>query len=221
MSSYETTPRFTAAVAAFTEAHNEDPNLVPDPTNLFTQIPYSPIYHARLAHYVKQLSLPSQPSEPLLLAAHSQHIRRWTVPRSSYPEGLAGYRRWRAGLAKFHADTAEQILLSAGYDPTTIARVRDLLQKRNLATDEEVQLFEDSVCLVFLEKEFDAFAPKVSEEKLIDVVKKTWKKMGDKGHKAALELVGSMAEGSREVILKALTEPEPEEKDVLTSAPES
>ena len=62
---------------------------------------------------------------------------------------------------------------------------------------------------MFLEKEFDAFAVKLSEEKLIDVVKKTWKKMGSKGHAAALELVGNMAEGSRDVILKALTEDDP------------
>ncbi|KAJ3049326.1 hypothetical protein HK097_009677 [Rhizophlyctis rosea] len=216
--SFTESPRYKAALEAFHSAHLEDPTSVPSPTDPTTTIPYSAIYHTRLTHYVNLLSLPSTPSEPLLLSASSQHIRRWTIPRSSYPTGLPGYKRWRASLSKFHADTAESILRSSGYaspssptpeeDELLIKRVRDLLLKRNLS-DPEIQLFEDCVCLVFLEKEFDAFAEKLSEEKLIDVVKKTWNKMGEKGHQAALELVGKMAQGSRDVILKALTEESP------------
>ena len=43
-------------------------------------------------------------------------------------------------------------------------------------------------CLVFLNHYFDAFANKHSEEKIIDIVQKTWGKMSDKGRQAALAL---------------------------------
>ncbi|KAJ3279394.1 hypothetical protein HK104_001506 [Borealophlyctis nickersoniae] len=220
MADYALSPRFQAAISALFNAHREDPTKVPTPTtdNPEETTPYSEIYHTRLAHYVSLLSHPSVPSEPLLLAAHGQHIYRWKVPRSSYPEGLAGYKRWRAGLAKMHADETERILTECGYaaDPATtdvIPRVRDLIMKRNLATDEEVQMFEDAICLVFLEKEFEGFAGKLSEEKIVDVVKKTWKKMGEKGHKAALSLLGSLPVEAREIIEKALA-PTPPDGDV-------
>jgi hypothetical protein len=41
---------------------------------------------------------------------------------------------------------------------------------------------------VFLEFYFDAFSEKYTDEKLIDVLQKTWKKMSEKGHQAALKL---------------------------------
>ena len=54
--------------------------------------------------------------------------------------------------------------------------------------DPEAQLLEDVVCLVFLENYFAEFAREHDEAKLIDIVRKTWKKMSDRGHQAALEL---------------------------------
>ena len=33
--------------------------------------------------------------ETLLLAARAHHLRRWELPRDSYPVGRAGYLRWR------------------------------------------------------------------------------------------------------------------------------
>ena len=34
-------------------------------------------------------------TEAQVLAARAHHLRRWVVPRTSYPEGRAGYLRWR------------------------------------------------------------------------------------------------------------------------------
>ncbi|TPX66803.1 hypothetical protein SpCBS45565_g04198 [Spizellomyces sp. 'palustris'] len=200
-------PRDNTAVKAFFAIHQTDPNIVASPDH--TEIPYSVLYHSRLVHWTQTLSAPDTPSEPLFLAAHAQHIRRWTVPRSSFPEGLAGYKRWRSSLAKFHADEAERVLLECGYgdeDAGIIQRVKDLLQKRNLKTDADMQLFEDAICLVFLEKEFEAFVAKYDEAKVIDVLRKTWVKMGSKGHEAALQLAGGLPEDLQAVVHKALTE---------------
>jgi hypothetical protein len=126
--------------------------------------------------------------EAVQLAVRAQHIRRWEVPRASYPAGRAGYLKWRTDLYKRHGDTAAEILGDLGYDDGTIERVRTLLRKRGLKTDRDVQLMEDVICLVFLEHYFHDFAKKHQEQKLIPIVQKTWKKMTERAHEEALQL---------------------------------
>ena len=122
------------------------------------------------------------------LAARCQHIRRWTVPRSTYPEGRDGYRRWRSDLAQFHAETAADILTGVGYDADTVQRVQVLLRKERLKVDAEVQLLEDVACLVFLTYYLPAFVEQHEELKVIEVLRKTWRKMSTRGQSVALEL---------------------------------
>ena len=126
--------------------------------------------------------------ETVQLATRAQHIRRWEVPRDSYPEGRAGYLKWRTDLYKRHGDIAGAIMKDVGYDDDAVERVQTLLRKRGLKTDPDVQLMEDVICLVFLEHYFHDFAQKHDEEKLIPIVQKTWKKMTPKAHEAALQL---------------------------------
>lgn len=127
-------------------------------------------------------------SEALQIAARAQHIGRWTSPREDYPMDRAGYKRWRTELAEFHARTTAGILREVGYDDETIARVESLLKKKRLKTDPECQTLEDVICLVFLEFEFAEFAEKHPEEKLVFILQRTWLKMSERGHQAALGL---------------------------------
>lgn len=127
-------------------------------------------------------------SEALRLAARAQHIRRWTHPRSAYPMDRAGYHRWRTELKLFHAQQAGDILEEVGYDDDTIDRVQSLILKKRMRTDPESQALEDVVCLVFLEHYFLDFAQQHPEEKVIDILRKTWGKMSEAGQRAALEL---------------------------------
>ena len=83
--------------------------------------------------------------EPVRLAARCQHIRRWTILRTDYPEGRDGYRRWRTDLARFHASTAAAILREVGYDDATVARVESLLRKERLKADPDVQQLEEVI----------------------------------------------------------------------------
>jgi F0F1-type ATP synthase gamma subunit len=76
------------------------------------------------------------------------------------------------------------------------------LRKRGLKTDPEVQLLEDVICLVFLEHYFHDFAQKHSEEKLLPIVQKTWKKMSAQAHEAALQI--EYAPEDRVIIEKSL-----------------
>lgn len=141
-------------------------------------------------------------SEPLRLAARAQHIARWRIPRSEYPEGRTGYKRWRAQLMRYHADLAGRILDDVGYDSETIETVARLLRKEGLKRDREVQTLEDVVCLVFLEHYFDEFALDHEDDKLIEILRRTWVKMSARGHAAALEL--PLNERTRRLVSEAI-----------------
>ncbi len=192
---HEITVRFQKVVLRFDDAHREDPRLV---TSQAEETQWSLLYHQRLSHWVEYLD--PNASEALRLATRCQHIRRWMIPRSKYPEGVSGYRRWRSDLARFHADQAGQILREAGYENAMIGRVRDLLTKKGLKHDPEVQLFEDAICLVFLENEFSDFAGKHERDKLVRTLTKIWMKMSPRGHEVAKQLVGEFPKGLQELV---------------------
>jgi hypothetical protein len=141
-------------------------------------------------------------TEALQLAARCQHIRRWEIPRETYPMDRKGYLLWRSDLKKFHSELASGIMQEHGYEEDTIQRVTEFLQKRRLKTDPEVQTLEDVICLVFLKYYFADFSAKHPDEKIIEIVQKTWKKMSENAHKAALQLSFSEREGK--LIGKAL-----------------
>ena len=143
-------------------------------------------------------------SEPLKIAARGQHIRRWEVPRESYPATREGYLKWRTYLYGFHADCVAALMQEAGYDSSAIDRVKSLLQKRGIKTDPEAQALEDVICLVFLENYFAEFAATQNGEKLLNIVRKTWGKMSEKGHGLALQL--PFTQPVQELLAQALAE---------------
>ena len=192
-------PRLEDAIHRFDAANGEDPN-----TELVDgkPIPKELIYGQRMSERLSAFA-PEAP-EAVKLAARAQHIRRWEVPRSSYPEGRAGYLKWRTDLYKRHGEIAGAIMREVGYDDVLVERVQTLLRKRGLKTDPDVQLLEDVICLVFLEHYFHDFAQQHDEAKLISIVKKTWKKMSERAHEAALQL--DYASEDLALIQKALTD---------------
>lgn len=164
-------------------------------------VPKELLYARRMTDWLSRLA--PDASEALRLAARCQHIRRWEIPRSSYPMDRAGYHRWRTDLGIFHAETAGRILLAVGYEPGTITRVQSLIRKQQLKTDPDAQLLEDVICLVFLEFYFHPFARQHDEQKLIGILRRTWKKMSARGHAEALKL--PLHPDARKLIEKALS----------------
>ncbi|HET9933661.1 MAG TPA: DUF4202 domain-containing protein [Polyangiaceae bacterium] len=154
----------------------------------------------RLAEWVMRVQ--PDASDALRLAAHCQHIGRFQVPRSSYPEGRSGYLRWRAELARRHAATAEKILREHRADPQVIDSVKRILLKQNLANDPEVQAMEDALCLSFLEHEFAEFASRHDDEKLVRILRKTWAKMSEAARALALRL--PLDERAQQLVAAAL-----------------
>jgi hypothetical protein len=186
-------PRFRSAIEAFDAANDEDPAQI-------AGVAAEVLYARRMTDWLNRLY--PDAGESLHLAARSQHIRRWEIPRYRFPMTRAGYHRWRTSLYSFHADTAAEILHRIGYDDSTIDRVRSLLKKQNLKSDPEMQMLEDVICLVFLESYFADFAAKHDEEKVIDILRRTWKKMSPHAHAAALQL--QLSKQARQLIEKAI-----------------
>ncbi len=175
--------RLEDALSGIDAANAEDPNTEMVNGQL---VPKELVYGQRMS--VRLVAFAPGAPETVQLAARAQHIRRWEVPRDSYPEGRAGYLKWRTDLYKRHGEIAGAVMDDVGYDADAIERVKTLLRKRGLKTDPDVQLLEDVICLVFLEHCFHDFARKHEEQKLIPIVQKTWKKMSDEAHRAALQL---------------------------------
>lgn len=191
------TSKLEQALARFDALNAEDPN--EEEVDGEVQ-PKELVYGRRMSERLARFA-PDAP-EAVKLAVRAQHLRRWTLPRSDFPMDRAGYLTWRTRCAKMHAELATGVLEEVGYDADTIARVQKILTKRGLKSDPEVQLLEDTACLVFLEHYAAAFAGKHPKEKVIDIVQKTWKKMSDAGHAAAMEL--PMDPGVKAVVEEAL-----------------
>lgn len=192
--------RFEEAERAFEAAHDEDPRKVSIEGR---EIAFATVYHRTLARWVDRL-VPDA-SEALRLAARCQHLRRHALAREAFPMDTAGYKRWRSTLALKHASDARAILAPLGYDEATIERVGDFLLKRGLRKDAEVASFEDAICLTFLEVEFPSFAAKHPDDKVVDILHKTWAKMTERGHEEALALAPSLPERLRVLVVRAVS----------------
>jgi hypothetical protein len=168
--------RLDAALAAIDDVNAEHP-----PT----------LEHSRRVHDWVQRLRPDGAPDALLLAARACHVRRWEVPRASYPDGRAGYLKWRRELYGRQATIAASLVRAAGYDEEVASRVADLVAKRTpRAADADAQTLEDALCLVFVETEYADLAARTDPTKMDAIVDKTLAKMslGARREAAALGL---------------------------------
>lgn len=185
------------AIQKIDAANAQDPN-----KEIFQgkEYPKELLYSLRMSAWLDRLR-PEAP-EFLKLAARAQHLRRWEIPRSSYPMDRAGYLKWRTFLYAYHAEKAAAIFRETGYDENFIQKISTLLLKQNIKSNPDMQLLEDVICLVFLENYFADFSKQHEEEKVVQIVQKTWRKMSDEGHRAALQI--PMSSSAAALVKKAL-----------------
>ncbi len=107
-----------------------------------------------------------------------------------------GYRAWRRAAAELQAGLAATVLHDVGFEGATCERVGSLIQKRHLKTDPDAQTLEDVACLVFLEHYLTDFAAAHDDDKIVEIVQKTWPKMSARGHAAALTIAFGPKEGA-------------------------
>lgn len=185
------------ALATIDSLNARDPNLI---SFSGEERPKELVHSELVTQWIERLD--SNPSDALRLAARAHHVERWVIPRSEYPKGRAGYLKWRAALQRHHAATAEQVLAAQGVDSETTARVRDIICKRDLRSDPEVQCFEDALCLVFLETQLTALAGRLDRDKMLKVLRLTLPKMSGAGREAALSL--ELNAGDRALLQQAV-----------------
>ena len=192
-----TNNKLLEAFQLFDKANAEDPNKEEYKGSSY---PKEVLYAVRMTEKLNNFA--PDASEALQLTARCQHICRWEIPRESYDMNRIGYLKWRQDLKKFHAQKASEILKKVGYSEETIDKVTFLLEKKQLKKNEDTQTLEDVICLVFLEYYFEPFADEHPEDKIIDILQKTWRKMSEKGHQAALQL--PLSEKALALVAKAI-----------------
>jgi hypothetical protein len=185
--------RFDKAIAGIDAANSADPNRLEIGSET---VPAELIYGRRMSEMLDRVY--PDASEAVRIAARAQHIRRWEVPRSSYPMDRPGYLRWRKDLARKHAEWAGEILKTCDYDDAEISRIGALVRKENFRRDDEAQAIEDVASLVFLAHYAAEFAAKHEPEKVVAILVKTLGKMSEHGKAAALTL--DLNEGVRKAL---------------------
>ena len=175
--------RLADALAAIDAANAGDPHTIEVGG---TTRPKEQAHAELMTEWVQRLDPDAHDAQ--LVAARAHHLRRWALPRSDYPEGRAGYLRWRTAQAKRHAAEVAEIVTAVGYDDAFAADVSAIVAKRGLATDPRVQTHEDALCLVFLQTQFDELADKLGDDHMAEVLAKTLAKMSPAARRVAQDL---------------------------------
>lgn len=166
--------RLARAISAIDAANAGDPNtIVVDGV----ERPKEQAHSELMTQWVGALDPAADDAQ--LIAARAHHLRRWEVPRSSYPEGRVGYLRWRSVLRRRHADAVGVILLDIGYEEDFVDRVRGIVRKEGLGRDAAAQTHEDALCLVFLQTQLDELIASLGEDATVEVVRKSIAKMSE------------------------------------------
>ena len=197
-----TQQQFDTAIELIDAANSKDPN---QEASDGKDWPKELLYSHRMSDMIERYA--PEADDAMKLAMRAQHIERWKSPRSDYPMDRKGYHQWRTNLYKFHADTVAALLAEAGYDDEFIERVKLAVSKKSLKHNPDTQLLEDLAGLVFIEHYMLAFAekhPEYTEEKWLDIIRKTWRKMSDSAHQFVLDGKITLPEPLVPLILKAV-----------------
>lgn len=175
---------FDKAAALIDTANSEDPSQETVDGKIW---PKEILYSHRMCDMLQRF-MPDA-DDAMKLAIRAQHIQRWKSPRDAYPMDRIGYLKWRKDLYKFHAQTATDLLVQAGYGEDVTGRVKQAVAKMRIKENPDTQLLEDVSVLVFIEHylvEFVGKHPEYTEEKWLDIIRKIWKKMTNRAHQFAL-----------------------------------
>ncbi len=194
---------FDKAVSLIDAANSEDPNSETIDGKVW---PKELCYSYRMSEMLERYK--PQADHVTQLAIRGQHIQRWKSPRSDYPMDRKGYHQWRSSLYTFHADSVAALMAEAGYDEESLARVKKAVGKKELKLNEDSQLLEDVASLVFIEHYMLALAekyPEYKEEKWLDIIRKTWRKMSEDAHMFVISGKVKLPESLVPLVQKAIS----------------
>lgn len=173
--------RLERTIEKIDEYNRQDPNTVMEDGE---ERPWELVHSEAMTRWIEKLD--PNPSDELRIAARSQHICRWKIPRDEYPKNKKGYYRWRNRLKEYHAELTGEIMEEMGYDEDTIEQVQKINLKEGAYrsdAERDVQNIEDALSLTFMEYRLESFYKneEYSDEKVVDILKKTMKKMSEQG----------------------------------------
>jgi len=195
-------PLYETAISLIDAANGADPNQVSADGR---EWPKELLYSGRMSDMLQRYR--PDADDVMKLAIRAQHIERWKSPRNAYPEGRIGYLQWRKDLYKIQANRATELMRQAGYDEQQTERAWKAVAKKNIKGNPDTQLLEDVTDLVFLEHymlEFVGKHPDYSEEKWIEIIQKTWRKMSPEAQQFALSGAIELPESLLPLIQKAV-----------------
>lgn len=178
--------RLQAVLDAIDAANEADPTSVTSGDQVL--LPLALAEGRAAFEWVRRLRGTAGAPDALLIAARGHHIRRWESPREEFPRDRAGYQAWRSRLYAVHADHLAAIMRAEGYDAAEVDAMSAIVHKRGIKTDPDVQTYEDAVALAFLEIQFAPFAARTPRATTVRALRRTWRKMSEAGHAAALTL---------------------------------
>jgi hypothetical protein len=193
---------YEQALALIDAANGEDPNRVSVDGKDW---PKELLYSHRMSDMLQRFA--PDADDAMKLAIRAQHIQRWKSRRDAYPMDRIGYLQWRKDLYKIQAQTAADLLAQAGYAEDVIDRVSQAVAKLRIKENPDTQLLEDVTDLVFIEHYMQEFVdkhPEYDEEKWLDIIRKTWKKMSDPAQQFALSGSVRLPESLVPLIQKAV-----------------
>lgn len=162
------TQRLDQAFARIDDANRQDPNME-------NGQPAELLYGQRMTE--EQRRLYPDASEPLQIACRGQHVERWMLPRSDFPDDRKGYLTWRTEQGRRHAARVAGIMRDVGYDDGQIERAEKMLTKQGIKRDDEVQALEDVAVFTFMRHYMAPFSETQTAEEMDRIVRLTARKM--------------------------------------------
>ncbi|WP_313135482.1 DUF4202 domain-containing protein [Paracoccus jeotgali] len=170
--------RLTDVFARIDAANAADPNLTDGQ-------PVELLYGQRMT--AEQRALYPEAGEALQIACRGQHIERWRLPRSEFPEGRKGYLDWRREQARRHAERVGGFMREAGYDDDQIETAGRMIRKEGIKRDDGVQALQDVACFTFMRHYMAPFAQTQSPKDMDRIVNLTARKMSAMARDRALQ----------------------------------
>ena len=94
------------------------------------------------------------------------------------------------------------MLERVGSPPEVSDHVLAIVAKQGIASDPAVQAHEDALCLVFLELQLDELAARLDRDQMVEVLRKSLRKMSPRGVEAAAAV--PMSDNGRELVAAAV-----------------
>lgn len=189
--------QYHKAIIAIEQIHSKD---ITQEQHNGSLIPAEFLYGKRM---LKTLELVSpESSYAMKLAVQCQHLQRWGVPRSSYTYDRRGYHEWRREVMKYQLEQTINLLSSISIDEIDIKWIAQVINAQENKADSNGLIIMDTACLVFLKWYMEPFAKKHESEKVLDILKKTFRKMSTDAQNLISKL--DLPESSLQVLNQAI-----------------